>query len=254
MRVRFARITLLGILIISTVCASAIASAAKDKTSKLEGTWFLLVHYRDSQTANPDSDRWLDKVWTFEMRGSRLHWVEYPIVTFESAAGRFEAYKGNPRSRVLAKWEPNDAQQKELDLGPRVNTRGSESKSLRGNDTRGWKSVGRSRVAGANVVGYHEDWSITPKGGGFDFTIREVMGNAATGTDDGYTRYVFERAEADGDVLHGRFDRDGTRIGTFKLMRTPPIRALKSSEEEGSVNRRHMRKNANRFMGISEED
>ena len=149
----------------------ALPAAAADRTSTLEGTWFVLVHYRDVQTANYESDRWLDRVWTFEMRGSRLHWVDYPIVFFESQAGRFESYKGNPRSRVLDKWEPNAQQQKEIDAGPRVNTRGSKSKSLRGSDTRGWKTTGRSRVSGANVVGYHEDWSITPKDAGFHFAF-----------------------------------------------------------------------------------
>jgi hypothetical protein len=232
--------------------ASALAKSAKDRSSKLEGTWFVLVHYRDVQTANPDADRWLDKVWTFEMRGSRLHWVEYPIVFFESQAGRFEAYKGNPRSRVLASWEPNASQQKEIDGGPRVNSRGSQSKSLRGNDERGWKTVGRSRVSGANVVGYHEDWSIEPTSAGYSFTMREVMGNAATGTDDGLTQYEVEEADEAGNEYRGRFDRDGTRTGRFRMTRTAPIRSLESSDEDESVNKRHLRKNANRFMRITE--
>ncbi len=248
-----ARALAIGLFAVLGAAISNPAVAAKAGSS-LEGTWFVLVHYRDSQTANPDSDRWLDKVWTFEMRGSRLHWVEYPIVFFESSAGRFEAYKGNPRSRVLAKWEPNASQQEELDGGPRVNTRGSESKSLRGSDARGWKTFGRSRVAGANIVGYHEDWSIEPADAGFVFSIREVMGNAATGTDDGLTVYEVESSNPDGSELRGRFDRDGTRVGTFRMTRTPPIRTLKSSEEEDSVNKRHQGKNYNRFMRITDDD
>jgi len=230
---------------------AAAPTSAGVEASRLEGTWFVLIHYRDVQTANPESDRWLDKVWTFEMRGSRLHWVEYPIVVFESQAGRFEAYKGNPRSRVLAKWEPNALQQKEIDEGPRVNSRGSKSKSLRGNDTRGWKTVGRSRVAGANVVGYHENWLIEPNEAGFLFEMREEMGNAATGTSDGLTLYEVEASDDDGNELRGSYDRDGTRTGTFRMTRTAPIRTLLSSEEEDSVNRRHMEENADRFMDLT---
>ncbi len=250
---RFGSTTVLAFFLVWMLFAPAISGAkeASKRSSQLEGTWFVLIHYRDVQTANPDADRWLDKVWTFEMRGSRLHWVEYPIVVFESQAGRFEAYKGNPRSRVLARWEPNNAQQKELDGGPRVNSRGSESKSLRGGDSRGWKTVGRSRVTGANVVGYHEDWSIEPTAAGFSFIMREVMGNIATGTDDGLTRYEIEEAAADGNEYRGHFDRDGTRTGRFRMTRTPAIRSLKSSEEDESVNKRHLKKNADRFMRIT---
>lgn len=251
---RTASATILAFVFVWVVCAAAIADAAdrKPATSDLVGTWFVLIHYRDSATANADKDRWLDKVWTFEMRGSRLHWVEYPIVVFESTAGRFESYKGNPRSRVLAKWEPNDSQLEELMAGPRVNSRGSKSKSLRGSDARGWKSVGRSRVSGANVIGYHEDWSIGPIAEQRVFAIREVMGNAARGNAEGLTRYLVDRSLSNDTKYSGRFDRDGTRIGTFQIFRTPPIRSLITNDEEESVNERLQRKNADNFMRITE--
>ena len=57
----------LAALSVSTLSASA-ARAELD----LLGSWFVLIHYRDSQTANPDADRWADKVWKLEMKGSRL--------------------------------------------------------------------------------------------------------------------------------------------------------------------------------------
>ncbi|MCP5041047.1 MAG: hypothetical protein GY944_08445 [bacterium] len=251
---RIASATILVFVFMWIVCAAAVADAADRKhgSSDLEGTWFVLIHYRDSNTANADKDRWLDKAWTFEIRGSRLHWVEYPIVVFQSSAGRFESYKGNPRSRVLAKWEPNASQLKELMGGPRVNSRGSKSKSLRGSDARGWKSTGRNRVSGANVVGYHEDWSIGPVGEQRSFVMHEVMGNAARGSAEGETSYIIDSAAADGSEFSGRFDRDGSRIGTFRMFRTPGVRPLVSSEEEDSVNKRLMRENAERFIRITE--
>ncbi len=42
----------------------------------LIGSWFVLIHYRDSQTANPDSDRWEDKVWKIEKKGSRAQRIQ----------------------------------------------------------------------------------------------------------------------------------------------------------------------------------
>lgn len=251
---RIASATILVFVSAWAFCTAAIANTTNDKTniSDLEGTWFVLIHYKDSVTKNADSDRWLDKVWTFEHRGSRLRWVEYPIVVLESTQGRFESYKGNPRSRVLAKWKPNEAQLNELMSGPRVNSRGSKSKSLRGSDLKGWKSTGRNRVSGANVVGFHEEWSIVPEGDGRKFMITEVLGNDVQGNTEGRTLYVVESGTSDGQKFAGRFDRDGTRIGTFTMFRTPAIRPLKSSHEEDSVNERMQQRSYERLLRVSD--
>jgi hypothetical protein len=253
---RFASVTLIVFVFLSVVCAAAIANAEKSKVkqskSELMGTWFVLVHYKDSATKNSDADRWLDKVWTFEPRGSRIYWVEYPIVVIENQDGRFESYKGNPRSRVLAKWEPSDSQLEELVDGPRVNSRGSKSKSLRGSDGKGWASTGANRVAGINVVGFHENWKIERGGENLTFKITEVMGNAARGGEEGVTAYTVERGDPSGQEMRGRFNRDGTRIGTFRMLRTKPIRNLISSEEDDSVNKRNRMKGFDALKRISD--
>ena len=254
---RFASATLMVFVFVWALCAAAVADAGEGKQSKgarsdLLGTWFVLIHYQDSATKNSSADRWLDRVWTFEPRGSRLHWVEYPIVVLESRTGRFESYKGNPRSRVLAKWEPNPSQLKEIMDGPRVNSRGSKSKSLRGSDERGWESTGANRVAGINVVGFHEDWTIERQADGMTFTMTEVMGNAAREGAEGVTVYEIESGDPAGPELKGRFNRDGTRIGTFRMFRTAPIRSLLSSEEEESVNQRNQGENWDVLKRISE--
>jgi hypothetical protein len=236
------------------VCATTVADASADVqgVSDLEGTWFVLIHYKDSATSNADSDRWLDKVWTFAGKGSRLYWVEYPIVVLENSQGRFESYKGNPRSRVLAKWEPSEGQLTEIMGGPRVNTRGSKSTSLRGSDVRGWKSTGRNRVSGANVLGFHEEWSIDLQGDERKFMITEVLGNAVQGSAEGKTVYLVDTVDTDGQVFAGRFDRDGTRIGTFKMFRTSAVRSLLSNEEEDSVNKRNRMRNYEELLRVSD--
>jgi hypothetical protein len=126
----------------------------------LIGSWFVLIHYRDSQTANPDSDRWEDKVWKIEKKGSRLQWTEYPIVVFNDGSGRFGRVGRNPRSRLLHKWEPNEAQMQEILEGVQVNSRGSKTKALRGSPERGFQSTSLSRTVSAFTVGYQETWSI----------------------------------------------------------------------------------------------
>ncbi len=212
--------------------AAAANDAAEPMT--LDGTWYVVVHYRDSHTANPDADRWEDKVWVFQRKGSRLHWTEYPIVVFDDRSGRFEARAGNRRARTLEKWEPNDAQRAEIADGPRVNTRGSKEKSLRGSDTKGYESMGGLRAQSATVIGYHETWVIEDPVGLPVFSRTDVLGmgrSARTGGDeqnmDGVTRYAtLERIDA--DTLRGRYARDESKAGEFVMMRAGAVRGLKT--------------------------
>jgi hypothetical protein len=52
--------------------------------------------------------------------------------------------------------------------------------------------------------------------------------------------------------MRGRFNRDGTRIGTFRMLRTKPIRNLISSEEDDSVNKRNRMKDFDALKRISD--
>lgn len=243
-------ISLLAMTALFGTLATPDLAAAKKKRgeSNLEGTWFIVIHYKDENTANPDSTRWLDRVWNFSMTGSRLLWTEYPIVVIDDTSGRFEAIKGNPRSRVLEGWEPSPSQLEDVMSGPRVNTRGSKSKTLKGNDKKGWKSSGRNTVASASVVGYQENWSIQGAPGGRTFLFDEIFGNAVQGSTEGRTTYSESRVSSDGDEIRGSYDRDGTRIGTFRMIRTANIRALKSQGKKGSVNERAQKRQNRDFM------
>lgn len=208
----------------------------------LEGSWFVVVHYRDWMTANPDADRWEDKVWTFERKGSRLQWTEYPIVVFEDDSGRFGRVGLNARARLLRKWEPNEAQQAEIAAGPRVNSRGSKTKSLRGSPERGWASSSATRTASAFTVGYQETWSIEDPGGRPVFTRDDALGteaDLATGDDDvlsGRTRYTTLQVLDGGDVLQGRYVRDENKQGSFRMVRAGAVRGLDS--DDGGVQER----------------
>ena len=219
----------LAALSVSTLSASA-ARAELD----LLGSWFVLIHYRDSQTANPDADRWADKVWKLEMKGSRLQWSEYPIVVFSDASGRFGAVAGNPRARMLVSWEPSPRQLQEIADGPRVNSRGSKTKSLRGSSKRGYESVGRATVASAMTVSYQETWSIENPSGLPVFTFEDSLGTSAalaTGRGSaasGRTRYTTLEVSPDGNQISGSYTRDESKQGTFRLIRAGAPRALES--------------------------
>lgn len=211
--------------------------SARAEAVDLLGTWYVLVHYKDTSTANPDADRWLDLVWVLAMKGSRLEWREYPIVVFEDATGRFEAIPGNPKARALRAWEPNAAQLAEIAAGPRVNDRGARTKTLRGSAERGWTSPNRmASGAGMNVMGYQEVLTIERPSTLPRFVRADVLGNEHAQGDGGQIVYETLEARDGGDTLIGRYQRDDHRSGVFRAWRTAAPRGL--PEKEGTPNER----------------
>jgi len=227
--------SLLALSVAGTVVGTGPAMAAEsDEGLDLIGTWFVLVHYRDSATNNPDSDRWEDRVWVFERSDSRIKWTDFPIVFFQDRSGRFEVRAGNPRARTLEKWEPNEGQLDEIRNGPRVNTRGSKSKTLRGSKKRGYESAGGSRARSAVTISYHETWKIESLSELPVFSRQDVMGSGLTqSTDnsiDGITRYATTKVVSP-NLLQGSFTRDESREGEFRMMRTVAARGLPASDK-----------------------
>jgi hypothetical protein len=231
---------------VSLAVATAMAEpvgATDAPQSELQGAWLVITHYRDESTANPEAMRWLDEVWVFEMKGSRLQWTKYPFVVFEDTTGRFEPLGSNPRSRVLAAWEPNEAQMAELRAGPRVISRGSKVKTLRGSDEKGWRTSSRMRVRSATTIGYQENWSVVGLPDKPVFVREEVMGSGLREQMEGRTAYTVTEW---GEVPRGRFERDGIRHGTFLMLRTPPVRS--AAPTEGTPNERAIERARQQYL------
>ena len=189
------------------------------------GSWHVLIHYKDDNAHHPERERWDDRVWVFEKAGSRLRWTEYPIVVFDEQTGRFETSMGRS-SRVLKFWKPNRSQLLDIQDGLAVNERGMKSKSLRKSDD-GWASFSRTSVASASVISYTEYWSIYDEAAGPVFKREDVLGSERSENLDGVTLYTTEQIESEGNILRGQFVRDGTRHGTFRMMRTARTEGLK---------------------------
>ncbi|NNL67339.1 MAG: hypothetical protein HKP30_13915, partial [Myxococcales bacterium] len=126
----------------------------------LEGSWHVLVHYTDASAANPEAERWDDRVWLFKREGDRLRWIEYPIVIFDDESGRFERAGTNRASRVLHFWEPDEGQLAEIRRGLQFNPRGARNKSLRGSDAQGWSTGGGGAYQSARFLSYTELWQV----------------------------------------------------------------------------------------------
>jgi hypothetical protein len=204
---------------------AARAQAAVD----LAGTWYVLVHYTDDTTHDPKQMRWEDRIWVFERKGSDLLWREYPIVVFQDESGRFEKLGTNRSSRVVAAWEPNPGQLAQIASGLEYNTRGSKEKVLKGSDAAGWSSGAGARAQSANVISYVETWSVDDVGSNPVFLRLDSMGSSEDDVAEGRTEFRTESVEYGGAVLRGRFERDGTRHGTFRLMKTGDASITKGS-------------------------
>ena len=214
------------------------ASAGRAGAVDLAGTWHVVVHYTDEGTAHPERMHWEDRIWIFERTGERIRWIEYPIVVFEDQSGRFEVRGTGRPHRVLHAWEPNEGQLRNILDGLEVNPRGSKAKSLRGSDANGWRSISRSMSASASVISYQEIWSIEGLPERPVFTRDDMLGAARTETLEGRPRYATLEIAAEGNVVRGSYERDGTRHGTFRMLRGGAVRDVEGDGRSPNEKRR----------------
>lgn len=217
----------------AAAAAALLLASAPAGAADLEGTWYVLVHYQDSQSNKPDAWRWDDRVWRLRRAGDALEWTEFSIVVFQDEAGRFESLGGSRASRVVAAWEPSPAQLADIQNGLEVNSaRGVKTKTLRPGEG-GTLSSGAGPLAagGASVISYTEDWTIEDPGGLPVFAREDSLGGASAESMEGRTEYRAEQVTADGSEISGRFERDGTRSGRFRMIRSADASAVGSTDQ-----------------------
>ena len=226
----------LALVALATFAWAGTADASSGGEIDIEGAWYLLIHYRDDNSANPDVERWEDRVWVFERSGSRLKWRRYPIVVFDDESGRFERRLSGQYARVMHFWEPSESQRLDIRNGLQVNDRGSTSKTLRASDD-GWASSNRGRPSSASVITYTESWTIEGLPDMPVFIRRDIMGSARSDNIEGMTRFTATEVSATGKRLRGTYERDGTKHGTFRMMRSGAAEALKSRKTQSDLQR-----------------
>lgn len=234
------------------LAAAALLLAAPARAGDLDllGTWYVLVHYKDSQTSNPDFERWEDRIWVFQTEGSRLRWTQYPIVVFDDDSGRFER-TGRQYARVLHYWEPNPGQLAEIRGGLEINERGSKSKALRGSDGEGWASAAPIQAFSASTLTYTETWRIEHPRGLPVFTIEESLGGARAESLEGSTEYRTATVESGGS-LRGTYNRDGARVGTFRMLRAGAVSEVAGSKDQAAMRARLQGGSATGAEGLAE--
>lgn len=213
--------------------ASLLPASAPAAALDLAGTWYVLVHYQDAESNKPEAWRWDDRVWRLRRAGDGFEWTEYSIVVFEDEAGRFEGLGGSRAARVVAAWEPSPAQLADVRNGLAVNSaRGVKTKTLRpGAGGMLASGAGALAAGGASVISYTEDWTIEDPGGLPVFVREDSLGGASAESMEGRTEYRTEQVAPDGSEITGRFERDGTRVGRFRMIRSGEASAVGSSDQ-----------------------
>ncbi len=240
---RFGWLALLAFVLATPVSAQEIREAAAQRGEAgqpspaevdLVGTWHVLVHYTDANSNDSEQLRWDDRIWSFERTGSRLRWDEAPIVVFGDTSGRFEHLGTNRARRITGAWEPNEKQFSQIETGLEVNDRGKKSKKLRKIEGEGWRSQSSSRSASASVLSYVEHWSIEGTPERPIFRREDQLGSERSDGLDGVTLYSTTWVDPSGSLLRGRFERDGTREGTFRMLRAAPVSGVRGSGKSQS--------------------
>jgi len=202
----------------------ALGVPATARAVDLDGYWYVLVHYQDKEANKPEAWRWEDRVWRFHKTGDRLEWTDWPIVSLRDDTGRFENLSGNRAARVVAAWEPNAEQLADIKDGLVANSRGEKTKTLRASGGgSGWESGAGSGGDSAMVITYSENWSISGLPEAPTFTREDSMGSASTESMSGRTQYRTEAVRDGGEELVGTFDRDGSRAGRFRMIRSEEV-------------------------------
>jgi murein DD-endopeptidase MepM/ murein hydrolase activator NlpD len=228
------------------LCLLLLSWALPVRAVDLVGTWYVLIHYKDDHSPNPEQERWDDRVWVFQPKGRRLEWTEYPIVVFEDDTGRFERRATGQYARILHFWEPSESQLADIRDGLQVNNRGSKSKRLRGSDADGWSSGRSMGAASASVVTYQEVWSIEGLPDRPVFRRSDILGGGRTDSMEGLTEYA--SVEVGPDEISGSFERDGSRHGTFRMLRCGAVGAVQGAETQQELQQKTFRREMERAV------
>jgi hypothetical protein len=182
----------------------------------------VLVHYRDLRSAQPEQDQWEDRLFVFQREGEALRFRDYPVVLFDDEGGRF-ARRGGETERVLGAWEPDDGQRAEIARGLRVRAVGVREKRLRA--AAGGYSSARSAFDSARTVGFESIVELDLTGAAPRISVADSLGSSAAHSLEGRTEYRGERRGPAGEI-EGSYDRDGRRVGRFRMLRSGAPRGL----------------------------
>ncbi len=179
----------------------------------LSGEWYVLLHYRDGNSPDPDGVRFRDFGWSIQQGEGEIVFRTYPYVVFEEELEQLR--KGY--MRAAERWDPDPATMARLREELPVSPRAATSERLLGSRAVGFRSPS-SGPGGVNTLTFTRDWRVRFEPGVVRVEIEDALGGHQ-GFEEMHETTVYEIQERTGPgELRGVY-REGKREGTFRMLR-----------------------------------
>jgi hypothetical protein len=188
----------------------------------LSGDWYVLIHYKDKRSKDKSITKFKDFAWSVKQSEGRIEWKRYPYVLFSEGV---EVVRRHAMTEHLP-WEPDELTWQSIKKSVGVSSRAMGKKRLVGSVAEGFKSRSSAGGAGANVMTFSRDWDVTFEPARIQIRIIDSLsGGAGLAGMDETTVFEIDHALAPGE-LRGKW-REGTRNGTFRMVRARGLKVLK---------------------------
>jgi len=188
----------------------------------LSGDWYVLIHYKDKRSTDKSITKFKDFAWSVKQSEGRIEWKRYPYVLFTEGV---EVVRRHAMTEHLP-WEPDELTWQSVKKSVGVSSRAMGKKRLVGSVEKGFKSRSSAGGAGANVMTFSRDWDVTFERSGIQIRVVDSLsGGAGLAGMDETTVFEIDHAVAPGE-LRGKW-REGTRNGTFRMVRSRGLKVLK---------------------------
>ncbi len=199
-----------------------VAPAQGLQSLDLSGEWYVLLHYKDSKSADPSITKFKDLSWSIRQDEQQIVWKENPYVIFDEGTEVERRYK----MRAHEPWQPEGLVLGLLRKHVDVSERAERSKRLRGSVDEGFRSLPPISTGAANTLSFTRDWKL-------DFgedKVRIVIVDSLGGSEllgEMEEATVFEITErGPDDELLGTYS-EGTKSGTLRMIRSNERRVVK---------------------------
>ena len=193
-----------------------VVSAADDFSSlDLSGDWYVLIHYKDDQSADKTLTKFKDFGWTIKQTEKRIDWEHFPYVFFGESV---EEIRRHAMTEHLP-WEPDEYTLGKLEKQINVSARAAKKKKLKGTREDGFKSKPASSGGGLRTLTFSEDWEVAFSKTHVRIQIVDSLsgGGGLAGMDEA-TLYVIRESVGERE-LRGTW-REGTKHGSFRMLRS----------------------------------
>ncbi len=222
------RRTGLALCVVAALAASGASAETGDAPATdltkvdLNGSWYVLIHYKDEQSEDKSITKFKDFVWTIEQTANTLTWEHYPYVLFPEDAEliRRQAMRGHTA------WEPDESQWTHLKSAIDVSSRALTRKRMTGSVAQGWKSLAPLGSGGLNTMSFSRNWDVGFKPDKVSIVIVDSLSGATgLGGIEEATTYEIRERTSPGE-FRGTYE-EGSKRGTFRMVRSAERRVVK---------------------------